>query len=62
MSRVRSSGVSVLTLFALFLAMTAALFAQSDTAAISGFARDATGATVPNASVTIKNEATGTGT
>jgi hypothetical protein len=59
MSRVRSSGVGVLTLFALFLAMTTALFAQSDTAAISGFAKDATGATVPNANVTIKNEATG---
>jgi len=35
------------------------LFAQSDTASISGFVRDPSRATVPGATVVIRNEATG---
>src|SRR5690349_18459423 len=58
MSRVRSWSAAALTIVML-LAVTSILFAQSDTAAISGFVKDATGATVPNATVNIKNEATG---
>ena len=34
-------------------------FAQSDTAQISGFVKDPTGAVIPNSTVTIRNEATG---
>src|SRR5690349_3149614 len=37
-----------------------ALFAQSDLGSITGFVKDPTGATVPNATVIVKNEATGT--
>jgi hypothetical protein len=37
-----------------------ALFAQSDLGSITGFVKDPTGATIPGATVTIKNEATGT--
>jgi hypothetical protein len=46
---------------ALLLAVaTLVLMAQSDLGSISGFVKDPTGATVPNATVTVKNEATGT--
>lgn len=34
-------------------------FAQGDTASISGYVRDASGAVVPGAPVIIRNEATG---
>lgn len=35
------------------------VYAQSDTASISGFVRDPSGGSVPNATITIRNEATG---
>jgi predicted heme/steroid binding protein len=48
-------------LAALLAALTVfVLFAQSDLGSISGFVRDPTSASVPNATVTVKNEATGT--
>src|SRR5207247_111372 len=47
----RVLGLSILPL--------AALFAQSDTAQVSGYVKDATGATVPGAAVVIRNESTG---
>src|ERR1700704_2769766 len=36
-----------------------ALFAQSDLGSITGFVKDPTGAVIPNATVTVRNEATG---
>ncbi len=39
-------------------ALAATAFAQTDTAQISGFVKDPTGAVVPNANVSIRNEAT----
>src|SRR5712671_1645302 len=45
---------------ALLLALASlALFAQSDLGSITGFVKDPTGATIPNATVTVRNEATG---
>ena len=46
--------LALLTLLVAGLAL-----AQSDVGSISGFVKDPTGATVPNASVTVKSEATG---
>jgi hypothetical protein len=43
----------------LLFCAVAVLVAQSDLGSINGFVKDPTGATVPNASVTVKNEATG---
>jgi hypothetical protein len=43
----------------LTLLVSLSAFAQSDLSQISGFVKDATGSTIPNASVTIRNEATG---
>jgi hypothetical protein len=43
---------------ALFLLMSAIGFAQSDVGSISGFIKDKSGAVIPNASVTIRNEGT----
>src|SRR5260370_201648 len=37
-----------------------ALFAQSDLGSITGFVKDPTGAVIPNAAVTVRNETTGT--
>ncbi|HZQ53636.1 MAG TPA: carboxypeptidase regulatory-like domain-containing protein [Bryobacteraceae bacterium] len=44
--------------FVVCLALSIPVFAQSDVGTITGFVRDPTGAVVPNAKVTIKNEAT----
>ena len=41
------------------LAIASIALAQSDTASISGFVKDSSGATIPNATVVIKNEGTG---
>ncbi|MBC7928902.1 MAG: TonB-dependent receptor [Bryobacteraceae bacterium] len=60
MSHVRRWAQEIGAVTALFLCLTSAALAQSDTAAISGFVRDPSGGTIPNASVSIKNEATGT--
>ncbi|HYZ84455.1 MAG TPA: carboxypeptidase regulatory-like domain-containing protein, partial [Bryobacteraceae bacterium] len=46
-------------LWGLFLLFAVVLLGQSDTAAITGYVRDPTGAVVPNATVVITNEATG---
>lgn len=58
MSQVRSWGKAAFAIVALLLCFTSAALAQSDTAAISGFVRDPSGATIPNAAVSIKNEGT----
>jgi hypothetical protein len=45
---------------ALLVALTClALFAQSDLGSITGFVKDPTGAVIPNATVSVRNEATG---
>lgn len=59
MSYVSFRIVSAFAICCLLLATGQAMFAQSDTASISGFVRDPTGAIVPNANVVIRNEATG---
>jgi hypothetical protein len=46
----------VLALF-IALAVSGALFGQSDLGTISGFVTDRSGATVPNARVTVRNQA-----
>lgn len=53
------TSLSAFGLFAwLLLASAGTVFAQADTAQISGFVKDATGAVIPGASVTISNETT----
>jgi len=47
-------------MFAVFAWLPSPLQAQSDVGSITGFVHDPTGAVVPNASVTVKDEATGT--
>ncbi len=47
------------TTTALCLVFAVVTLAQSDTAQISGYVKDPTGAVVPNANVTVRNEATG---
>jgi hypothetical protein len=44
---------------AIFLFISVAAFAQSDVGTIVGFVRDQSGAVIPGATVTIRNEATG---
>jgi hypothetical protein len=51
-------GVSLLGIAALFLS-TLPIFAQSDLGTIQGIVKDPSASAVPNASVTIKNQATG---
>ena len=46
----------------LVLALAAVCFAQSDLGSITGFIRDPSGAIVPNANVTLRNENNGTET
>ena len=58
MSHVRSRALIALALLGL-LFMGPSLFAQSDTASITGFVRDPSGGVIPNANVVITNEATG---
>jgi hypothetical protein len=58
MNRVRSLRTVALAL--LFLLATSLAFAQSDLGSISGFVKDPSGAVVPKAQVTVKNEASGT--
>jgi len=58
MQRHRKVAAAVVWAAAMFL-FSACVFAQSDTAQISGFVKDPTGSVVPNASVTVTNEATG---
>jgi hypothetical protein len=50
---------SVLALCALLAFLAQAAFAQPDVGTIAGFVKDPTGAVVPNAKVTVKNQATG---
>src|SRR2546427_5223112 len=47
-----------MSIFMLFMSLVAAgvLFAQSDLGTISGFIKDQSGASIPNAKVTIKNQ------
>ena len=47
-----------LRLASVLVGLCSIVFAQSDTAAIAGVVRDATGLTVPSATVTVRNEAT----
>ncbi len=51
--------MAILCAFVLVSVFSTGAFAQSDTAQISGYVKDQTGAVIPNASVTVKNEATG---
>ena len=46
-------------LIALLFVPIPAVFGQSDNGAITGFARDPSGAVIPKAKVTLRNEATG---
>src|SRR5688500_13976868 len=59
MSYVRSWGIRAAALAALLIILTSPMYAQSDTAAITGIVRDQTGGVVPNANVLARNEATG---
>jgi hypothetical protein len=58
MNSVRSQRAALLAL-AVILCLTVA-YAQSDLGSISGFVKDPSGAVIPKAQVTVKNEATGT--
>ncbi len=57
MSQVRLR--SALLSFVALLSVSISLFAQSDTATIAGTVRDPSSGSVPNATVTVKNETTG---
>ena len=55
----KRSGLGLISGLCLTLLFVAPLSAQSDNASISGFVRDASGASVPNATVIVKNEGNG---
>jgi hypothetical protein len=59
MSYVRSWSIALIAVLTMICAFTPAIYAQSDTAAISGFVRDPSNAVVANVSVVVVNEATG---
>src|SRR5687767_14733111 len=59
MSQVRSWAATLIALVVIALLASPLMYAQSDTAAMTGIIRDQTGAVVPNATVAIRNEATG---
>jgi len=54
-----SKSVYVCLVIAILAMFSGTVFAQSDNGSISGFVRDPTGAIIPNANVTIRDEATG---
>ena len=56
---VTGSGVSVALALSIVLFLPVAVLAQSDVGTIVGFVKDQSGAVVPNATVTIRNEGTG---
>src|SRR5580704_13387302 len=58
-SRCASRSVAILGSLALLLLSIPAVFGQSDNGSIVGFAKDPSGAIVPKAKVTLRNESTG---
>src|SRR5918912_945530 len=56
MNRVCSLRTALLSL-AVLVILTSVAFAQSDLGSISGFVKDPTGASIPNAKVTVRNQA-----
>ncbi len=59
MTRKHRMLTAVVSAAALLFLSSALVFAQSDTAQISGFVKDPTGAVVPKANLAVRNEATG---
>jgi len=55
---IRMCVVLCYSLLALLIALPAAAYAQSDVGSISGYVRDSSGAVIPNATVTVRNEGT----
>src|SRR5437660_3767522 len=55
----RVCSMRAVTLACLLLLCTSLAFAQSDLGSISGFVKDPSGAVIPKAQVSVKNEATG---
>ncbi len=59
MSNSHRASAALVSSLALWLALSVSGFAQSDTAQITGFVKDPSGSSVPNATVIVKNEGTG---
>src|SRR5579862_4989914 len=59
MRRTFSYNMTLLATCALLAGLTSTSFAQSDLASVNGVVRDATGAAIPNANVTLRNQDTG---